>query len=80
MNLYHLSTTLVPCLRISLVFYATKRGTGRLVVKNITVGSIAKAEAEKSHEEQIQALGASLQRLPRVHLYVLDTLVRHLKT
>ncbi|GLB41896.1 putative protein with domain found in Dishevelled, Egl-10, and Pleckstrin (DEP) [Lyophyllum shimeji] len=46
-----------------------------------TVGSSAmKAEGEKSPEEHIQSLGAALQRLPRVHLYVLDAIVKHLKT
>ncbi|KAF8074890.1 hypothetical protein FPV67DRAFT_1475342 [Lyophyllum atratum] len=46
-----------------------------------TVGSsAAKMEAEKSPEEHIQSLGAALQRLPRVHLYVLDAIIKHLKT
>ncbi|KAF5383527.1 hypothetical protein D9615_003598 [Tricholomella constricta] len=45
-----------------------------------TVGSsTVKTEAEKSPEEHIQSLGAALQRLPRVHLYVLDAVVKHLK-
>ncbi|KAG5647823.1 hypothetical protein DXG03_007747 [Asterophora parasitica] len=45
-----------------------------------TVGSsAAKAEAEKSPEDHIQSVGAALQRLPRVHLYVLDEVVKHLK-
>jgi len=43
-----------------------------------TVGSsVPKAEGDQEH---IQALGAALQRLPRVHLYVLDAIVKHLKT
>lgn len=45
-----------------------------------TVGSSAAKEADKSLEEHIQSLGAALQRLPRVHLYVLDIVVKHLKT
>lgn len=45
-----------------------------------TVGSAGKTEGEKSEEEHIQNLGAALQRLPRVHLYVLDVIVKHLKT
>ncbi|KAG6890096.1 hypothetical protein C0995_012045 [Termitomyces sp. Mi166 len=45
-----------------------------------TVGSSAAKEAEKSHEEHIQNLNVALQRLPRVHLYVLDLMVKHLKT
>ncbi|KAG6879245.1 hypothetical protein C0992_004238 [Termitomyces sp. T32_za158] len=45
-----------------------------------TVGSSAAKEAEKSREEHIASLCAALQRLPRVHLYVLDLMVKHLKT
>ncbi|KAI4527594.1 hypothetical protein K525DRAFT_231913 [Schizophyllum commune Loenen D] len=37
------------------------------------------AKAEKSEEEHVQELQTALLRLPRVHLYVLDTLVKHLK-
>ncbi|KAG6845506.1 hypothetical protein H0H87_008403 [Tephrocybe sp. NHM501043] len=44
-----------------------------------TVGSSTAKEAEKSQEDHIQSLGAALQRLPRVHLYVLDLVVKHLK-
>ncbi|KAG6909042.1 hypothetical protein DXG01_002316 [Tephrocybe rancida] len=40
-----------------------------------TVGS----SAEKSDEDHIQSLCAALQRLPRVHLYVLDLVVKHLR-
>ncbi|KAG5649730.1 hypothetical protein H0H81_002332 [Sphagnurus paluster] len=42
-----------------------------------TVGSSA---VEQDPEEHTQAVGAALQRLPRVHLYVLDAVVKHLKT
>ncbi|KAG6813158.1 hypothetical protein H0H92_013565 [Tricholoma furcatifolium] len=45
-----------------------------------TVGSTANKEAESSAEEHIQALSSALQRLPRVHLYVLDLVVKHLRT
>ncbi|KAH0582749.1 Rho-GTPase-activating protein 8 [Termitomyces sp. J132] len=45
-----------------------------------TVGSSATKEAEKSREVHIQSLSAALQRLPKVHLYVLDVVVKHLKT
>ncbi|KAL1747937.1 hypothetical protein HDZ31DRAFT_80085 [Schizophyllum fasciatum] len=37
------------------------------------------AKAEKGEEEHVQDLQTALLRLPRVHLYVLDTLVKHLK-
>ena len=37
------------------------------------------AKAEKSEEEHVQELQTALLSLPRVHLYVLDTLVKHLK-
>ncbi|KAG6821453.1 hypothetical protein H0H93_010177 [Arthromyces matolae] len=45
-----------------------------------TVGSSATNEPEKSPENHIQALSSTLQRLPRIHLHVLDLLVKHLKT
>lgn len=46
-----------------------------------TVGASAvKAEGEDTFEGHIQNVSAALQRLPRVHLYVLDTIVKHLKT
>ncbi|RDB20844.1 Rho-GTPase-activating protein 8 [Hypsizygus marmoreus] len=45
-----------------------------------TVGSSAVKGEEQSAEDHIQSLGAALQRLPRVHLYVLDAIVKHLKT
>ncbi|KAG6854255.1 hypothetical protein C0991_008948 [Blastosporella zonata] len=45
-----------------------------------TVGSSAAKEAEKSHEDHIQSLSTALQRLPRAHLYVLDLVVKHLRT
>ncbi|KAG6869236.1 hypothetical protein C0993_009100 [Termitomyces sp. T159_Od127] len=44
------------------------------------VGSSAAKEAEKSREDHVQSLSSALQRLPRVHLYVLDLVVKHLKT
>lgn len=45
-----------------------------------TVGSTAKTGEEQSQENHISAIGAALQRLPRIHLYVLDAVVKHLKT
>lgn len=42
-----------------------------------TVGSVNKTE--DSAEQHLQAVSAALQRLPRVHLYVLDNIVKHLK-
>lgn len=42
-----------------------------------TMGA-AKSE-DNTEEQHIQDLGAALQRLPRVHLYVLDAIVSHLK-
>lgn len=44
------------------------------------VGSTAKVEIKESEESQrLQELSATLQKLPRVHLYVLDAIVGHLK-
>lgn len=40
----------------------------------------AKAEGQQTAEEHIQNLSAVLLKLPRVHLYVLDLIVKHLKT
>ncbi|KAF4610740.1 hypothetical protein D9613_006830 [Agrocybe pediades] len=42
-----------------------------------TMGSAIKAE--DSADQHLQAVGAALQRLPRVHLYVLDDIIKHLK-
>ncbi|KAK0202951.1 hypothetical protein DFS33DRAFT_1343865 [Desarmillaria ectypa] len=42
-----------------------------------TVGSAVKAEGE---EQRIIELGTALQKLPRAHLYVLDAIIKHLKT
>jgi len=38
-----------------------------------------KAEGQQTEEQHIQNLGTALQRLPRVHLYVVDVIVKHLK-
>jgi RhoGAP domain len=38
-----------------------------------------KAEGQQTEEQHWQGLGAALQKLPRVHLYVLDLIVKHLK-
>ncbi|KAI9464211.1 hypothetical protein HD554DRAFT_2206321 [Boletus coccyginus] len=45
-----------------------------------TVGSVTKADGELSEEQHLQDLQTALQRLPKVHLYVLDALVTHLRT
>jgi hypothetical protein len=41
------------------------------------VGSSAKADDE-AFNQRLPELQAALQRLPRVHLYVLDAIVQHL--
>lgn len=38
----------------------------------------AKSEGEKTPEQRVQELQVSLQRLPKVHLYVLDAILQHL--
>ncbi|KII87448.1 hypothetical protein PLICRDRAFT_142731 [Plicaturopsis crispa FD-325 SS-3] len=43
-----------------------------------TVGSAPK-DGEVSEQQHIQDLSSTLQRLPRVHLYVLDAVVKHIK-
>lgn len=45
-----------------------------------TAGSAAKVEGETTDEQRMEELQTALQRLPRVHLYVLDTIVQHLRT
>lgn len=45
-----------------------------------TVGSTAKSEDEDNEGQHIQSIGTALQRLPRIHLYVLDVIIKHLKT
>ncbi|KAJ6621349.1 hypothetical protein B0H10DRAFT_2432380 [Mycena sp. CBHHK59/15] len=45
-----------------------------------TVGAAAKADGDDTEALRITDLGTALQRLPRVHLYVLDALVSHLRT
>ncbi|KAJ4473838.1 hypothetical protein J3R30DRAFT_3296406 [Lentinula aciculospora] len=40
---------------------------------------VVKSEGEDTKEEKIKELSLMLQRLPRVHLYVLDAIVSHLK-
>lgn len=44
-----------------------------------TVGAAAKSEGEDAEAQRITDLGTALQRLPRVHLYVLDAVVSHLR-
>jgi hypothetical protein len=54
-------------------------GSGPLTTTS--VGSAAKGENESTDEhEHLEALKTALLRLPKVHLYVLDTIVLHLKT
>ncbi|KAG0709279.1 hypothetical protein DFH29DRAFT_820737 [Suillus ampliporus] len=43
-----------------------------------TVGS-AKIDSEASEQQHLQDLQVALQRLPKVHLYVLDAIVSHLR-
>lgn len=45
----------------------------------VLVGSGASGEEPPSEDQHIQDLQAALQKLPKVHLLVLDTIVRHLK-
>ncbi len=45
---------------------------------NFEVGAM-KPEEQPSEQQHIQDLQTALQKLPRVHLIVLDTLVKHLK-
>ena len=47
----------------------------------VSVGSAAKGEKVSADEqEHLEGLNATLLRLPKVHLYVLDAIVLHLKT
>lgn len=43
-----------------------------------TVGAANKAEGD-AEEQRIKDLGVTLQRLPRIHLYVLDAIVSHIR-
>ncbi|OSD03102.1 hypothetical protein PYCCODRAFT_1494927 [Trametes coccinea BRFM310] len=44
-----------------------------------TVGSSANQEIKPSTEQHIMELQAALQKLPKVHLLVLDTIIKHVK-
>ncbi|KAJ7077876.1 hypothetical protein B0H15DRAFT_557408 [Mycena belliarum] len=44
-----------------------------------TVGAAAKGEGEDAETQRIADLSTALLRLPRVHLYVLDAIVSHLR-
>jgi hypothetical protein len=46
----------------------------------VAVGSAAKGEESSNEHEHLEALKMALLRLPKVHLYVLDAIVLHLKT
>jgi hypothetical protein len=43
------------------------------------VGAAAKSESGDAEAQRITDLGTALQRLPKVHLYVLDAIVSHLR-
>ncbi|KAG6328564.1 hypothetical protein ID866_10525, partial [Astraeus odoratus] len=43
-----------------------------------TVGAAAKANGEESEQRHIQDLQAALQRLPKVHIFVLNAIISHL--
>ena len=43
------------------------------------VGEVKTEETQASEEQHIQDLQLALQKLPRVHLIVLDALVKHVK-
>ncbi|EGN96599.1 hypothetical protein SERLA73DRAFT_170049 [Serpula lacrymans var. lacrymans S7.3] len=45
-----------------------------------TVGSSAKPDGDVSEEQHIQDLQVALQRLPKVHLFVLDAIIIHLRS
>ncbi|KAF8909412.1 hypothetical protein CPB84DRAFT_1743969 [Gymnopilus junonius] len=44
-----------------------------------TMGSAGLKTGEESEEQHLALVGSALQRLPRVHLYVLDAVLKHLK-
>jgi hypothetical protein len=46
----------------------------------VSVGSAAKGEESTDEQEHLEALKTALLRLPKVHLYVLDAIVLHVKT
>ena len=58
--------------------------TGLPLVSNqlttVSVGSAAKGEESADEQEHLEALKTALLRLPKVHLYVLDGIVLHVKT
>jgi hypothetical protein len=46
----------------------------------VAVGSTAKADGDVSEQQHVQDLQLALLKLPRIHLHVLDAIVKHLKT
>lgn len=46
----------------------------------IAVGSAAKTDGDISEQQRIQDLQQALLRLPRIHLLVLDAIIKHLRT
>jgi len=45
-----------------------------------SVGSSSTATDDQVLEERLKSVAMALQKLPRVHLYVLDAIVKHLKS
>lgn len=45
-----------------------------------SVGSASVKETEETEEDRLRNVGNALQRLPRVHLHVIDGLIKHLRT
>jgi len=41
---------------------------------------VIEGEEKEDHEKKLTEVGNALMKLPRVHLYVLDRVVKHLKT
>lgn len=51
----------------------------RIPYPNLQVVGTVKSEEQRSEQQHIMELQSALQKLPRVHLIVLDTLIKHLK-
>jgi hypothetical protein len=45
----------------------------------VPVGSAAKGDESIDEHEHLEALKTALLRLPKIHLYVLDVIVLHLR-
>jgi hypothetical protein len=46
----------------------------------VAVGSTAKTDGDAAEQQRIQDLQVALLKLPRIHLLVLDAIVKHLRT